>query len=102
MVCECVWSYVTHTQTQEVIKESYGLSADVVRAYLHYQPSYYHLHVHFTHVKFDAPKTSIGHAHFLEDVIDNIAMDPSYYQKRTISFVVKETSQLWEEFENII
>ena len=65
--------------------ERYGLPEDQVRAYLHYKPSYYHLHVHFTHLKYEAPKTLIGQAHFLEEVIDNIEhIDPLYYQKRQL------------------
>ena len=84
---------------QQAITERYGLPEDQVRAYLHYQPSYYHLHVHFTHLKYEAPKTMIGQAHFLEEVIDNIEhIDSLYYQKRTITFIVKEMSPLWTEF----
>ena len=41
----------------------------------------------------------IGQAHFLEEVIDNIEhIDSQYYQKRTITFIVKEMSPLWTEF----
>ena len=72
-----------------------------MRVYVHYQPSYYHLHVHFTHLKYEAPKTLIGQAHLLEEIIDNIEnIDPCYYQKKTLSFVVKELSPLWQEFLN--
>ena len=75
------------------------MDRDCIRAYLHYQPSYYHLHVHFTHLRFSAPKSSVGEAHLLDDIIDNIAaVDPMFYVKRTLSFVLKESSQLWKEF----
>ena len=75
------------------------MTKDSLRAYLHYQPSYYHLHVHFTHLRFSAPKSSVGEAHLLDDIIDNIAtIDPMFYAKRTLSFVVKESSLLWKEF----
>ena len=77
----------------------YGLPADQIRVYVHYQPSYYHLHVHFTHLKYEAPSTLIGQAHYLEEVIDTIEhIDELYYQKKTITFVVKESSPLWHEF----
>lgn len=66
--------------------------------YLHYQPSYYHLHVHFTHLNYAAPKTMIGEAHLLQEVIDNIQLANDYYQKKTLSFCVKESSPLWREF----
>ena len=75
------------------------MEPDQLRVYLHYQPSYYHLHVHFTHLQFTAPKSSVGDAHLLGDVIDNIdTVDAMFYAKRTLSFVVKESSTLWEEF----
>lgn len=84
---------------QEEICRKYGVASDQLRVYLHYQPSYYHLHVHFTHLQFSTPKSSVGDAHLLEDVIDNIAtVDPMFYVKRTMSFVVKESSLLWEAF----
>jgi m7GpppX diphosphatase len=73
---------------------------DELRIYFHYHPSYYHLHVHFTHLKYSAPKTLIGQAHLLDDVIDNIKnIAPDYYQKKTISFCVKESSALWQAFD---
>lgn len=31
----------------EAIRSKYGLEADQVKCYFHYQPSFYHLHVHF-------------------------------------------------------
>lgn len=83
------------------ICSKYGVESDQLRIYFHYQPSCYHLHVHFTHLQFSAPKSSVGDAHLLEDVIDNIAMvDPAYYAKRTLSFVAKESSKLWEHYAN--
>lgn len=39
------------------IKEKYGLDETQLRIYLHYQPSFYHLHVHFTFLKYEAPGT---------------------------------------------
>ncbi|RLN88984.1 hypothetical protein BBJ28_00023024, partial [Nothophytophthora sp. Chile5] len=35
----------------EVLSEKFGVRASSVRMYVHYQPTYYHLHVHFSHVK---------------------------------------------------
>ena len=85
--------------SQREICHKYGVEKDCLRVYLHYQPSYYHLHVHFTHLRFSAPKSSVGEAHLLDDVIDNIAtIDSMFYAKRTLSFVLKESSQLWKEF----
>jgi m7GpppX diphosphatase len=35
----------------EVLSAKFGVKASSIRMYLHYQPTYYHLHVHFSHVK---------------------------------------------------
>jgi m7GpppX diphosphatase len=40
---------------QKAIKEKYGIPCSQLRIYIHYQPSFYHLHVHFTYLKYDAP-----------------------------------------------
>lgn len=37
------------------IHEKYELNETQLRIYLHYQPSFYHLHVHFTYLKHEAP-----------------------------------------------
>lgn len=83
---------------QSVIEEQYNVAEDQLRIYLHYQPSYYHLHIHFTHVKFDAPGTTVGKAHLLCDVIDNIEMKDDYYQTKTLSFNARENDPLYLEF----
>ncbi|KAK3711396.1 hypothetical protein QZH41_013504 [Actinostola sp. cb2023] len=84
----------------EVIKSKYKIPSSQLRIYIHYQPSYYHLHVHFTHLKFDAPGSGAGKAHLLEDVIDNIAnIDKNYYQKKTLPFVARESDKLFLEFQ---
>ena len=78
----------------------YDIPSDQLRVYLHYQPSYYHLHVHFTQVSYAAPKSSVGEAHLLHDVIDNIErIDAKFYQKCQLSFIVKESSLLWKAYQ---
>ncbi|OZC08014.1 hypothetical protein X798_05010 [Onchocerca flexuosa] len=47
------------------IKEKYGIDKHQIRAYFHYQPSFYHLHVHFIHVSYDAPASSVGMEYML-------------------------------------
>lgn len=37
------------------INDKYGLDETQLRIYLHYQPTFYHLHVHFTFLKHEAP-----------------------------------------------
>ena len=92
--------YISFFLLQEAIEQKYGIPSDQLRVYLHYQPSYYHLHVHFTQLSYAAPKTSIGDAHLLHDIIDNIErIDAHYYQKCRLSFTVKESSPLCREYQ---
>lgn len=70
-----------------------------LRIYLHYQPSFYHLHVHFTYLKYDAPGITAERSHLLSNVISNIELLPDYYQKVTLPFVVRETDNFFKRFE---
>ena len=46
------------------------MKPEELRVYMHYQPSYYHLHMHFLHVGCDAEAgMAAGKAHLLDDVI---------------------------------
>ncbi|KAM3728097.1 m7GpppX diphosphatase [Dirofilaria immitis] len=76
------------------IKEKYGVDKQQIRAYFHYQPSFYHLHVHFIHVSYDAPGSGVAMAYLLEDVINSIKLVPDYYQRSTLTFVLKENDPL--------
>lgn len=80
------------------IKEKYGIPANKVRSYLHYQPSYYHLHVHFAHIKLDNPGFEADRAHLLTDVIENIEMKSLYYKEKTLVFKVREDDHLYKAF----
>lgn len=80
----------------KAIKEKYDVDASQIRAYFHYQPSYYHLHVHFTFLKYDAPGIFCEKSHLLTTVISNIKLMPDYYQKATLSFVGRENDKLYQ------
>ena len=80
------------------IKEKYGISESKLRIYVHYQPSYYHFHVHFTHLQFLAPGSNVERAHLLRDVIENLELYPNYYSQKTLSFVIQEGSALITEY----
>ncbi|PFX24599.1 m7GpppX diphosphatase-like [Stylophora pistillata] len=85
---------------QEAIRNKYGVAGDELQVYVHYQPSYYHFHVHFTHIKYSAPGCSLGKAHLLHDVIDNIEnIDSNYYSKRTLLCLFKENDKLFQRIQ---
>lgn len=79
------------TKAIEAITAKYGLVRSQLRIYFHYQPSFYHLHLHFTYLKHDAPGIFCEKSHLLDTVIDNIELMPDYYQRATLSFVIRES-----------
>lgn len=80
------------------IVDKYAVQRSQLRIYFHYQPSFYHLHVHFTYLKYDAPGIFCEKSHLLDSVIDNIELMPNYYQRCTLSFVLRENDSLFEKY----
>lgn len=76
------------------VKTNYNIPPEQLRMYIHYQPSYYHLHVHVTHLKNVAPGTQAEKAHLLTDVIENIELMSDYYQKKSLTFALRESDGL--------
>ncbi|KAK7207676.1 m7GpppN diphosphatase [Myxozyma melibiosi] len=72
-----------------------------LRLYVHYLPSYYHFHIHVTHVQYDAGDgTSVGKAVMFNDLISRLqemSDDSSGYIDSTLSFLLSENSELWTE-----
>ncbi|XP_069894401.1 m7GpppX diphosphatase [Dipodomys merriami] len=79
---------------QEAILQRYQVKGDRLRVYLHYLPSYYHLHVHFTALGFEAPGSGVERAHLLAEVIENLECDPMHYQRRTLTFALRTDDPL--------
>lgn len=84
---------------KEAIMKRFGVPGSQLRIYLHYHPSYYHLHVHFTALGYDAPGISVERAHLLTDVIDNLVLDSTYYQKRALTFALQADKMLFKRFQ---
>ncbi|KAL0491485.1 m7GpppX diphosphatase [Acrasis kona] len=82
------------SKSLDVIEQKIGVNKKHVRAYVHYQPSFYHMHVHFSNIH----KVSVGveteRAHCLQNIIDNIKLFPDYYQKKTLSYTMLEDNEI--------
>lgn len=86
----------------ETIEKKYDISRSQLRNYVHYQPSFYHFHVHFTFLKHAAPGINCERSHLLDTIISNLELLPDYYKKATLSFTLRETDLLYEKYEDII
>ena len=78
------------------IEAKYGVPRHKLRVFVHYQPSYYHFHVHYAHVEATAGGQAVGKAHLLADVIGNIELVPNYYERATLSYTLSEGDPLYE------
>ena len=90
------------TKSLQTIEEKYGLKSSQLRTYIHYQPSYYHFHVHFTSLAYE--DSNVERTYLLDAVINNITQMSDYYQKSNLLFPIRENDPLFKAFvdKNVI
>lgn len=88
------------TRAAAVLESRYGILPTQLRMYLHYQPSFYHLHVHINPVRNDAPGIWCEKSHMLDTVINNLELMPDYYEKASLPFVLYEGNKLLDLYES--
>lgn len=97
------WLISLQNTIKRVVPEKYPQIEDAsqLRIFIHYQPSYYHFHVHVVNIKHPGLRDgiSVGKALLLDDVIDNLDfLGPEGYAKKNITYVLGENHPLWEKF----
>jgi m7GpppX diphosphatase len=65
----------------EQIQQKYGLKEENLKIFFHYDPSTYHLHIHFINNANVETWSSVEYSHDLDIVIFNLKMDTDYYKK---------------------
>lgn len=67
--------------------------------YFHYPPSVWQLHIHVA-APCDALRTtnSMQKVFFLEDVISNLTIDPYFFQKATITYILPTSHEISDVF----
>lgn len=75
-------SLLTHIQTKtlEIIKKIFGFESDIIKSFIHYSPTTYHLHIHWTLISNTNVNSSVEYSHNLSNVITNIKIKSDYYQ----------------------
>jgi m7GpppX diphosphatase len=63
------------------INELYNLTENDLKIFIHYEPSTYHLHIHFVNINFRECNSSVEYSHDINMVIFNLKIDNNYYQK---------------------
>lgn len=69
------------TKCLNCIEEKYGLKECNLKIFFHYDPSTYHLHIHFINVNYTECFSSVEYSHELDLVIFNLELDTDYYKK---------------------
>lgn len=87
---------------EATVKMYPGLEEDQLKLYVHYQPTYYHFHMHVVHVQLEAGATqAVGKAVGLESIISQLETieggDEAGMEKVTLEYTVGEASALWME-----
>jgi len=83
------------------IQKKFGVPTNRLRVYVHYQPSYYHFHIHFTHMDYQGGGgQAIGRAILLTDVIDrlNDMHRLGCMQDVTLSYALGDEHELLKAF----
>ncbi|XMA17845.1 hypothetical protein WAI453_010636 [Rhynchosporium graminicola] len=79
-----------------------GVERDTLKLYVHYQPTYYHFHIHIVHVALEAGATqSVGKAIVLETIISQLETmggeEERGMEEIELHYTVGEASELWTE-----
>lgn len=90
------------TLINSVVKLYEGVESDMLKFYIHYQPTYYHFHIHIVHINLDADATqAIGKALSLENVISQIETmggdQDAGMADVELTYTIGEASELWEQ-----
>jgi m7GpppX diphosphatase len=79
-----------------------GVEEDMLKFYVHYQPTYYHFHIHIVHVNLDPNATqALGKAMGLENVISQLetmdGVENAGMKDVELTYTIGEESELWSQ-----
>lgn len=84
-------------EIKQKTQEKYPVESDQLRVFVHYQPSYYHFHIHVVNNKHPGlgDGIAVGKAILLDTVIENLKLMSDYYSKVNIGYNLGENHKLW-------
>ncbi|ODQ67052.1 HIT-like protein [Nadsonia fulvescens var. elongata DSM 6958] len=92
------WLLNIKKQILDVMSEKYSMDRDQFRLFVHYQPSYYHFHIHAVNVHHNGLGNgiSVGKAILLDDIIAQLDYLPDNgFEAITLNYVLGEQHGLW-------
>lgn len=72
-------------ETIRVIQSVYHISEQCVKMYFHYDPSTYHLHIHFVNLAHPRARSSVEYSHELHNVMFNLSICSDYYKRAVLN-----------------
>ena len=87
-----------YIEGKKIIAKKYGCKPNEIKAFLHYPPSFYYLHIHYISVNDpnNMSSSAINRAIDLNEIIQNIKLMNDYYQKIPIDHTVQVNSKLYK------
>jgi m7GpppX diphosphatase len=82
------------------ITEKYKVKKHELRVYVHYQPQFYHFHVHFTKISSNNECSNAERNFKLNDVINNLKIDSDYYTKVDLEYPIRRNDPIYELFKS--
>ncbi|KAF2148879.1 HIT-like protein [Myriangium duriaei CBS 260.36] len=83
------------------MEEDEAVEGDMLKFYVHYQPTYHHLHIHIVHTHLDAGATQgVGKAldlNLVVAILDALPGEEASMADIPLSYAVGEGSELWEK-----
>lgn len=94
--------HLRSTLATTVTKLHEGVESDMLKFYVHYQPTYYHFHIHIVHVNLDPTATqATGKALGLDNIISQLETlaggQEAGMQDVELVYTVGEAGELWTE-----
>ncbi|KAL4905777.1 hypothetical protein BDW74DRAFT_177476 [Aspergillus multicolor] len=97
------WLYDLKSQVTGAIVRTYPeLEEDQLKLYVHYQPTYYHLHIHVVHAALEAGMSqATGKAIGVESIISQLETmagnDDAGMHLVTLTYTIGEACDMWKE-----
>lgn len=84
------------------VKQYPDIEIDQLKLYVHYQPTYYHFHIHIVHVQLEAGATqAVGKAVGLDSIVETLVImkgdEEAGMEGIALSYTLGEASELWTE-----
>ena len=72
-------------ETTRVIRDTYHIDEHHLKMFFHYDPSTYHLHIHFVNMANSQAGSSVEYSHELHNVIFNLSICSDYYTRAVLN-----------------